>query len=87
MTQGRVVKGYERFNIKNTEGIKITRTLTNVTQDKKNHEKYFVLELPAKVELHKIVYGVRIGVVMPTKEIMYFNDLHLYEKDPMVLTK
>jgi len=85
-THTRAMKGYEKFNIKNTEGIKIIRTLTNISNEKKNNEKYFVVELPAKIELHKIVYGIRIGAVSSNKEITYFNDLHLYEKDPMILT-
>ena len=32
------------------------------------------------------IYGIRIGAVSSNKEITYFNDLHLYEKDPMILT-
>lgn len=77
------LKGYERFSLKNTEGIKNVRFLTNVSNEKKNMEKYFILQLPAKLELQKIVYGIRIGLVMPNKEIVYFNDVHLYEKDPV----
>jgi hypothetical protein len=72
------MKGYEKFNLKNTEGIRNIRIVTNVSTEKKNMEKYFILELPAKIEIQKIVYGVRIGIVMPNKQIAYFNDLHLY---------
>ena len=51
----------------------MVRLFTNYVEQRKNHERWAEIGLPARMEVQKIVYGIRIGTILPNKEIYYFN--------------
>lgn len=61
-----------KYIYRNQEGLRILRTVTNSTNMKKGCERLFLCDLPLKFHVLKIVYGIKIGMLLPTREVVYF---------------
>lgn len=75
-----------KYLFRNDDGLKIVRTFTNVTTDKKGCQRLVLCDLPLRFHVVKIVYGIKVGLLHPGKEVEYFHELSLYEKEDMVLS-
>jgi|JI9StandDraft_2_1071091.scaffolds.fasta_scaffold1028795_1 hypothetical protein len=69
-----------KYLYRHQEGLRILRTVTNLTNQKKGCERYFLCDLPLKFHVVKIVYGIKVGTLLPNREIVYFQEVSLYEK-------
>ena len=75
-----------KYTYRNNDGLRILRTISNKTTEAKGHERLFLCDLPMKFHIVKIVYGIKIGLLMPNRHVDYFEGVSLYERDEMQLS-
>lgn len=61
-----------KYVYRNQEGLRILRTVTNSTNMKKGCERLILCDLPLKFHVLKIVYGIKVGMLLPNREVVYF---------------
>ncbi len=69
-----------KYLFRNDDGLKIYRTITNSTTALKGCERLVVCDLPLKFHLVRLVYGVKVGQMLPNRDVEYFKEMSLYEK-------
>ena len=66
---------------RNNDGLKILRSICNKTTESKGQERLFLCDLPTKFHIVKIIYGIKVGLLMPNRQIDYFEGVSLYERE------
>lgn len=70
-----------KYVFRNEDGLRIYRTITNSTTAVKGCERFVMCDLPLKFHVAKLVYGIKVGQLLPSREIEYFKEISLYEKE------
>lgn len=56
-----------KYLFRNDDGLRIYRTVTNCTNAPKGCERFVVCDLPLKFHLVRLVYGVKVGQMLPNR--------------------
>jgi hypothetical protein len=52
----------------------------------KGCERIVLCDIPIKFHVGKLVYGIKVGQMLTNREIEYFKEISLYEKEEMILS-
>lgn len=56
-----------KYLYRNTKGLRHIHTYTNISNEKNMNQRILTVQLPATIEIHKIVYGIKIGIQAPSR--------------------
>jgi hypothetical protein len=62
-----------KYAFRDESGIRVLRTFTNVTTERKGCQRLVFCNLPLKLQVLRLSYGIKIGIVHINHEIEYFN--------------